>query len=102
MAYRVVLTPFNRVFECGSEETILEAGLRNGVNVHFGCRHGGCGTCKARVVEGEVNLKDSSSFALMDFEREEGFCLLCSSVPLGDVTIEVHDYTEEDLFGSSG
>jgi len=99
MAWTITIAPFNRTFQCEDEETILDAGLRNGINLRHGCKHGGCGSCKARIAAGEVENGEASSFALMDFEREEGYCLLCSSTPLTDVTIEAEDYTEEELFG---
>jgi phenol/toluene 2-monooxygenase (NADH) P5/A5 len=99
MPYVVTLDPFDRQFECGEDETLLEAGLRQGVNLRFGCKHGGCGACKIRVADGEIDPMDASSFALMDFAREEGFTLLCSTKALSDVVLDVSEYTEDELFG---
>lgn len=100
-AYKIILAQIGREFSCAEDETILEAALRQGYRLRHGCKQGGCGSCKARVVEGEVELGSwVSSFALMDFEREEGYTLLCSSYPLSDVTIEYDDYDEAEILSS--
>lgn len=99
--HTITLLPFERQFTCGEDETILAAALRHGVNLRYGCKHGGCGTCKALIVEGEVDQPEASTFALMDFEREQGMALLCSAYPLGDIEIELSDYDESELEGGA-
>jgi propane monooxygenase reductase component len=99
MSFTITLNPFGRRFECEPEETILAAALRQGINLRYGCKEGGCGSCKTLVVEGEVDLEGCSSYALMDFERDEGWSLLCATKALSDVTLEIVDYDEGDLFG---
>ncbi len=101
MAYTVTLDPFDKQFTCEDNETILAAGLRQGVSLRYGCKHGGCGSCKALIVEGEVDQSEASSFALMDFEREQGYALLCSAYPLSDIVIDVSDYEEEELLAAA-
>jgi propane monooxygenase reductase subunit len=101
MAYTITLEPFAKQFTCDDDETILAAGLRQGVNLRYGCKHGGCGSCKALIVEGEVDQSEASSFALMDFEREQGYALLCSAYPLSDLVIDVSDYDQEELLAST-
>jgi NAD(P)H-flavin reductase/ferredoxin len=100
MVHTITLAPFEKQFTCAEDETILAAGLRQGYNLRYGCKHGGCGSCKALIIEGEADQADASSFALMDFEREQGYALLCSAYPLSDITIDVSDYEEEDLFAT--
>jgi ferredoxin-NADP reductase/ferredoxin len=97
MSFTVTLAPFGIQFECGEDESILSAALRQGVALRYGCKHGACGTCKARIVEGEVDLTQASGFALMQFERDEGVALLCSTYPLEDVVVQLEDYDETDL-----
>ncbi len=99
--HTITLLPFEKRFTCGEDETILAAALRQGINLRYGCKHGGCGTCKALVVEGEVDQPEASTFALMDFEREQGMALLCSAYPLGDIAIELSDYEESELEGGA-
>ena len=76
---------------CYEEDTMLEALEREGNPIPFGCRKGQCGSCKAKVIEGEAEISDQASpFALSEDEREDGWILLCSSIPLTDtITIEV-------------
>ena len=97
MPYTITLLPFEKQFTCGDNETILQAAIRQGFNLRYGCKHGGCGMCKAQVVEGDVDNTEASSFALLDFERQQGFSLLCCAYPESDVSIELWDYDEADL-----
>ena len=98
MPYTITLLPFEKKFTCGDNETILQAAIRQGFNLRYGCKHGGCGLCKALVVEGEMDNSEASSFALLDFERQQGFSLLCCAYPESDVSIELWDYDEADLY----
>ena len=97
MPHTITLLPFEKQFTCGDSETILEAAMRQGLNLRYGCKHGGCGMCKAQVVEGEVDNTEASSFALLDFEKQQGLALLCCAYPESDVAIELWDYDEADL-----
>jgi propane monooxygenase reductase subunit len=100
MPYTITLLPFAKQFVCEDNETILHAAIRQGLNLRYGCKHGGCGMCKALVVEGEVDNSEASSYALLEFERQQGFALLCCAYPESDVSVELLDYDEEEL--SSG
>lgn len=53
--------------------------------------------CKVQVVEGEVDNTEASSFALLDFEKQQGFALLCCAYPESDIAIELWDYDETEL-----
>ncbi|MCA0437884.1 MAG: 2Fe-2S iron-sulfur cluster-binding protein [Austwickia sp.] len=95
--YTVTVEPLGRDVECRSDQTILDALLRNGVWVPHSCTHGTCATCKVEVVDGEVDHGESSGFALMDFERDEGKTLVCCAFPQSDVTIEADVDVDEDI-----
>jgi phenol/toluene 2-monooxygenase (NADH) P5/A5 len=60
------------------------------------CCHGLCATCKVQIVDGEVEHGEVSTFALMDFEREENKCLACCAIPQSDLTIEADVEVEPD------
>ncbi len=63
-------------------ENILDAGLRNGVDLPFSCKGGVCATCKARLIEGEVDMDLNQ--ALRPEEIENGYILTCQSHPISE------------------
>lgn len=68
-------------------ETILEAGLRAGLDLRFSCKSGVCATCRAKLVSGEVDM--DGNFALEDYEIARGYVLTCQSYPVTDkVTVD--------------
>ena len=86
--HTITIEPLGREVECREDQTILDACLRNGVWLPHSCTHGTCATCKADVLDGDVDHGAASSFALMDFERDEGKLLPCAACPRSDVVIE--------------
>jgi len=96
-SYKITVEPLGREIDCRDDQTILDACLRNGVWLPHSCTHGTCATCKAEVLDGDVDHGESSSFALMDFERDEGKLLPCCARPRSDVTIEAEIDVDEDL-----
>jgi phenol hydroxylase P5 protein len=94
---RVTVEPLGVDVECREDQTILDACLRQGVNLPHACTHGTCGTCKVEVLDGDVDLGDASAFALLESERTEGKALICTARPLGDVTIEADVDTEDGV-----
>ncbi len=94
MTYQLTIEPLGDAIDVAEGQTVLDACLRSGIYLPHACGHGLCGTCKTQVVDGEVDHGDASSFALMDFERDEGFILACTATLKSDVTIEAD--VEED------
>ena len=69
------------------KESILEAGLRAGIELPYSCKGGVCSTCRAKLVAGEVDM--DANFALEDYEVARGFVLTCQSHPVTDaVTVD--------------
>jgi ring-1,2-phenylacetyl-CoA epoxidase subunit PaaE len=64
------------------QENIIDAGLRNGVELPYSCKGGVCSTCRCRLVEGEVDM--DVNYALEDYEVARGFVLACQSYPVTD------------------
>jgi propane monooxygenase reductase subunit len=61
-----------------------------------GCKEGQCASCKSFVLDGDdIELDRYSTFALPDYEREEGYTLLCRAHAYEDVTIELLNYDED-------
>ena len=89
--------PVGIELEVDEDETILNAAFRQGVMLMHGCKEGQCAACKSFLLDGEVDLDRYSTFALPDFEEEEGYTLLCRAHALSDVEIELINYDEEVL-----
>ena len=84
----MLVRPDNRIVAVRSGETLLDAGLREGIALPFECRNGGCGQCKATLSYGKVNYGAHQPEALSATERAAGKLLTCSATALGDVEIE--------------
>ena len=69
-------------FAIERSEIVLDGALAQGIALPHQCRGASCGTCKARVLEGEVDHGWSFGLALSDVEKAEGLCLLCQARPL--------------------
>ena len=68
-------------------QTILEAGLAAGIDMPYSCAMGGCGACRVRRVEGEVDMEEPN--CLSRAEREQGYVLTCVGRPLAHSKLEV-------------
>lgn len=69
------------------EQSILDVALMNGVAYPHGCRSGRCGSCKSRLIAGEVELLSHSRFALTDEEKADGLILACRAIPKTDAVV---------------
>ena len=94
MSYELTIEPLGTTIEIEEGQTILDAALRAGIYLPHACCHGLCATCKVQVVDGEIDHGEASTFALMDFEREEQKCLACCARAESDIVIEAE--IEED------
>jgi ring-1,2-phenylacetyl-CoA epoxidase subunit PaaE len=65
-----------------TRENIIDAALKQGIELPYSCRGGVCSTCRAKLVEGEVDM--DVNFALEDYEVARGFILCCQSYPVTD------------------
>jgi len=91
MSHQITIRPSNHVFTTQDDETLLEAALREGFVIPYGCRNGACGSCKGRITEGVVDYGDYQDTALSADEKEHGLALFCQARPLCDVTIECRE-----------
>ncbi|GAB3627781.1 CDP-6-deoxy-delta-3,4-glucoseen reductase [Pandoraea terrae] len=88
MAYNVTLVPSGRQFQVEAGEAVLSAALRQGIGLPYGCKNGGCGSCKAKLVDGSVEHGAHSHTALTKDEATRGLALLCCAHATSDLTIE--------------
>jgi len=89
MPNTVTLQPSGKQFIVEQQETILEAGLRHGLNLPYSCSNGTCGDCRGRVIKGEVEAVGYHDYYLSKAEREQGWFLACSYRPLSDIEISI-------------
>jgi ring-1,2-phenylacetyl-CoA epoxidase subunit PaaE len=74
-----------------TKENIIDAALRQGIELPYSCKGGVCSTCRAKLVEGEVDM--DVNFALEDYEVARGFILCCQSYPATDKVVVDFDQT---------
>lgn len=90
--------PVGVEIEVDEEQNVLRAAAEQGITLMHGCKEGQCASCKSFVLEGDdIELDKYSTFALPDFELDEGFTLLCRAHVYEDVTIELLNYDEDML-----
>ena len=80
-------------FSVREDETILDAGLREGLALPYECRNGGCGLCLCSVEHGNIDHRPYQRSALPDAQKAQGKALMCCAVPRGDVVIDVEGFT---------
>lgn len=74
------------------KESILDAGLRAGIDMRYSCKGGVCSTCRCKLVEGNVEM--DVNYALEDYEIARGFVLSCQSFPVTGRVIVDFDQAE--------
>jgi CDP-4-dehydro-6-deoxyglucose reductase len=88
MSFNVTLRPSGVAFQVESDETVLQAAIRQGVGLPYGCRDGACGSCKSHLLEGSVVLGEHQLKALSAEEEAAGYTLTCSALAQSDLVIE--------------
>lgn len=74
-------------------ETILDAGLRQGLALPYECRNGGCGLCVCSIEQGQYEHRPYQRSALPDADKSRGKALMCCAIPQADMAIEVQGFT---------
>jgi propane monooxygenase reductase component len=95
--HRIRIEPVGIDIEADEDETILDAAFRQGVMLMHGCKEGQCSSCKSFLLDGDQQMERYSTFALADYESEEGYVLLCRSHAYSDLSVELINYDEEML-----
>lgn len=90
MSYVMTFSPEGIRIPVLSGETILEASRRYGLSFRIGCREGGCGICKVKLLSGKIRYqKTVSESVISQNEQEQGIFLLCRAVPMSDINISL-------------
>lgn len=85
---QVRVLPSNDDFLVEGHDSLLEAAMRSGIPLNYGCSGGNCGLCKARLLSGEVKKTRHHDFVLSEAEKSQGYILLCSNTAVSDVVLE--------------
>lgn len=91
LSYQVELKTSGKTFSVEADETVLEAALRQSINLPYGCKNGACGSCKGRLLTGKITHGDHSQSALSPADETAGATLLCCAHPQTDLLIEVRE-----------
>lgn len=86
--YTVTLQHIGESFTVKEDELILDAAIRQGVNMPYSCRNGTCRTCLLQVTEGDVELVDPEACTISPAELEANRRLLCMSLCHSDATFD--------------
>jgi CDP-4-dehydro-6-deoxyglucose reductase len=97
MTCKVQVQPSGHEFTVKAGESVLDAALRQGVMLPYGCRNGTCGSCKGILVAGQVDYQGNRPAALTETEQAAGVALFCQARPQGDVIIEVQEAVVQDF-----
>jgi propane monooxygenase reductase subunit len=95
--HKIYFDPVGIEIEVDEDEHVLEAAFRQGVMLMHGCKEGQCSACKAFVLDGDVEMDRYSTFALPEYESEEGYVLLCRARAYSDLEVELINYDEHML-----
>ena len=98
MLHQIVVQPSGRHFSTDEGETILAAGIRQGVSLPYGCKDGACGSCKCKKISGDVRMADYQAKALSADELAQGLILTCRASALSDVVLESRQVVSADAF----
>jgi CDP-4-dehydro-6-deoxyglucose reductase len=93
MAFTVQLANRDVEFDVADDESVLSAGLRQGLALPFGCQTGGCGSCRVRCIQGRVDYA-IPPHALSPEEVEAGYVLMCLARPATDLVLDLHQPPE--------
>ncbi|MDP2827712.1 MAG: CDP-6-deoxy-delta-3,4-glucoseen reductase [Sulfuricellaceae bacterium] len=88
MPFQVTIKPSGHQFQMEAGETLLESAAREGFTLRHSCRNGACGSCKGKILEGQVDYGQYQANALSESEKQAGMALFCTATPLSDVMIE--------------
>jgi CDP-4-dehydro-6-deoxyglucose reductase len=89
--HHIHLAGSGKSFDAGTEETVLAASRRAGLALPYSCLAGNCGSCKARLLQGQCGYPYNPPSALSTAEREHGEVLLCQAVALSDLSLEIRE-----------
>jgi CDP-4-dehydro-6-deoxyglucose reductase len=98
MTHTITVQPSGRSFETEAGETMLAAGIRQGIGLPYGCKDGACGSCKCRKISGTVTHGPHQDKALSAQEEADGYVLTCCGTATSDVVLESRQVTHAGAY----
>jgi CDP-4-dehydro-6-deoxyglucose reductase len=95
MNFQISVQPSGRSFTADTNETLLAAGIRQGIGLPYGCKDGACGSCKCKKISGTVVHGPHQDKALSADEEAQGLVLTCCATAQSDVVLESKQVTAE-------
>lgn len=97
MSATVTVQPTGHRFFAEGNDTVLEAALRAGIPLNYGCSNGNCGECKVRLLTGQVKKVHPHDFILKEADKTSGDFLMCSYAPASEIVIEASVASADDI-----
>lgn len=97
MSATVTVQPSGHEFFVEGNDTVLEAALRAGIPLNYGCSNGNCGECKVKLLSGQVKKVHPHDYSLTEVEKGNGDFLMCSYTPVTDIVIEASVAGADDI-----
>ena len=91
-----ILNRENKIFEVSDRRPLLQELREQGVDLPYGCEYGGCITCAAKLIDGEVDQR--SQVALNNRQINNGYVILCVARPKTDCKIEIGVESHDKLY----
>jgi ring-1,2-phenylacetyl-CoA epoxidase subunit PaaE len=85
----IVLDGKTHHLSMSADDRVLDAALDSGLDLPYSCKGGVCCTCRARVLEGKVEME--KNYTLEQWEMDKGFVLTCQSRPLTTKVVVSYD-----------
>lgn len=86
--HTILVRPHGRSMPAAANRSVLEAALDAGLNLPHSCKSGHCGSCRARLLSGEVHYPNGRPLGLMEEEARAGNILMCQALPRSDLVVE--------------
>jgi len=86
----------NATYQVDAKKPLLDSLRDQGVDLPYGCKYGGCITCAAKLIDGEVSQK--AQVALNNRQINDGYVILCVARPTTDCTFEIGVESHDKLY----
>src|SRR5260370_12222648 len=96
MRVRISLSKSDISFSVAPDQSLLDAALGASLNLPHSCKSGNCGSCRARLLQGEIHYPNGPPLGLSETEVAEGFVLLCQARARSDLCLETFELTTPD------